>query len=163
MLLLAFVSMAFVNESTVQPPVSDVITKSVVAVEDGQEIYMTRCSSCHGANGEGVTGVFPPIAESEYVSGDKGRLVRMILNGLSGEITVNDVTYSGMMPPWGGFLNDEQLADVLTYIRASFGNDADGITAAEVAKVRAKVGDRKDTWTIDELNKEENLGIPDGD
>ncbi|MEM7349000.1 MAG: cytochrome c, partial [Chloroflexota bacterium] len=81
--------------------------------------------------------------------------------GLSGEITVNDVTYSGMMPPWGGFLNDEQVADVLTYIRANFGNDADAISADEVAKVRAKVADRTDTWTIDELNKEENLGIPD--
>ena len=114
-------------------------------------------------NGEGVPGVFPPLTESEYVTGDKGRLIRMILNGLSGEIVVNGVTYSGMMPPWGGFLNDEQVADVLTYIRGAFGNDADAISADEVARVRAAVGDRKDTWTIDELNQEENLGIPDGD
>ncbi len=87
----------------------------------------------------------------------------MILNGLSGEITVKDVTYSGMVPPWGGFLDDEQVAQVLTYCRGNLGNEADAVTTDEVAKVRAAVKDRKDTWTIDELNKAENLGIPGGD
>ena len=84
----------------------------------------------------------------------------MILNGLSGEITVNSVTYNGMMPPWGGFLDDQQMADVLTYIRSNFGNEADAVTPQEVAKVRARVGDRKETWTMEELNKAENKGIP---
>ena len=131
-----------------------------VVLADGQEIYMTRCLSCHMANGEGVQGVFPPIANSPYVSGDKGVLIRMILHGLRGEIVVHDVTYNGMMPPWGGFLDDQQIAEVTTYIRSNFGNDAEAITADEVASVRAFVGERKDTWTWEELSESENQGIP---
>ncbi len=162
---LAFMTMAFVHDTAQHEPVvaTPPVEHASDLLMDGEELYMTRCLSCHMTNGEGVPGVFPPLTESEYVTGDKGRLIRMILNGLSGEIVVNGVTYSGMMPPWGGFLNDEQVADVLTYIRGAFGNDADAISADEVARVRAAVGDRKDTWTIDELNQEENLGIPDGD
>ncbi len=167
LLMISMVSLAFVGQPaqptyTGNTPVA-AASLSDVSVDDGEDIYMTRCMSCHMAAGEGVPGVFPPLAESEYVSGDKGRLIRMIMHGLSGEIVVNDVTYSGMMPPWGGFLNDKQIADVLTFIRSNFDNDADAVTEGEVARVRAKVGDRSDTWTIEELNKEENLGIPEGD
>ncbi|MFK7846465.1 MAG: cytochrome c [Rhodothermales bacterium] len=164
LLLLSFVSTAFVFE-TKQPvhPESGAAVAEADLVLDGEEIYMTRCLSCHMAEGQGVPGVFPPLASSEYVAGDKGRVIRMILNGLSGEITVNGVTYNGMMPPWGGFLNDQQVAEVLTYVRSSFGNEADAVTEQEVARVRAKVADRKETWTVEELNKEENLGIPEGD
>ena len=167
LLLLSFVSVAFVNEPVTPESTGKIIKENVheVAgvVADGEEIYMTRCLSCHMANGEGVPGVFPPLTGSEYVTGDKGQVIRMILNGLTGEITVKDVTYSGMMPPWGGFLDDQQIADVLTYVRSSFGNEAEGVSAEEVAAVRAKVGDRKEAWTIEELNQEENQGIPGGD
>ena len=148
-----------VQSTTAVTTVED--TPSVL--DDGQEIYMTRCLSCHMANGEGVQGVFPPVANSPYVSGDKGVLIRMIMHGLRGEIVVNDVTYNGMMPPWGGFLNDQQIADVTTYIRANFGNEADAITADEVARVRAHAGERTDTWTWEELSQSENQGIPDGE
>lgn len=161
LLMLSFVSVAFVNESN-QPVDPQTSPASISSIADGQEIYMTRCVSCHMANGEGVPGVFPPLAASEYVTGDKGQLIRMILNGLMGEITVNDVTYSGMMPPWGGFLTDEQVAEVLTYVRGNLGNEADAVTTAEVAAVRAKVADRKEAWTMEELNKKENMGIPGG-
>ncbi len=130
---------------------------------DGQEIYLTRCTSCHQMTGDGVPGVFPPLKESEFVAGDKGRLIRVILNGLSGEVVVNGVTYSGMMPPWGSFLDDTQVADVLTYIRSNFGNAADAVTPAEVAAVRDMVKDRKETWTIKELEAEGNHGVPGGD
>ncbi|MEZ4698744.1 MAG: cytochrome c [Rhodothermales bacterium] len=130
---------------------------------DGQEIYLTRCTSCHQMSGEGVPGVFPPLKESPFVTGDKGRLIRVLLNGLSGEVEVNGVTYSGMMPPWGSFLDDQQVADVLTYIRSNFGNSAEAVTAAEVAAVRAVVKDRKDTWTVEQLEAEGNHGIPGGD
>lgn len=164
---LAFVSLAF---TFVQVDTSDAVLNSAVNgtadvsgiafVEDGEEIYMTRCQSCHVASGEGIPGVFPPLNESEYVTGDKGRLIRMILNGLSGEIEVKGVTYSGMMPPWGAALDDDQIAKVLTFIRGNFGNEADAVTADEVAKVRAKVADKKDTWTMKDFENEENLGIP---
>ncbi len=164
--MISFVSVAFVNgpelpAGPTHPAVS--FASDNVVLEDGEEIYMTRCLSCHMTNGEGVPGVFPPLAGSEYVVGDKGVVIRMVLNGLTGEITVKDVTYSGMMPPWGGFLTDEQVAEVLTYVRSSFGNEADGVTTEEVAAVRAAVGERKDAWTMEELNDEANQGIPGGE
>ena len=129
-------------------------------VVDGEEVYMTRCLSCHQMTGEGVPGVFPPLNGTDYVTGDKGRLIRLILNGMSGELTINGTTYGGMMPPWGAFLDDQQVADVLTYIRTSFGNEAPAVTPEEVAKVRAIVAERKETWTAAELELEENQGIP---
>ena len=127
---------------------------------DGQEVYMTRCMSCHGATGEGVPGVFPPLTDSKYVSADKGVFIRMILNGLRGEVVVKGVTYNGMMPPWGGFLTDQQVADVTTFVRSNFGNEADAITPEEVALVRKAVEGRTDAWTVEELALPENQGIP---
>ncbi len=128
--------------------------------EDGAEIYMTRCMSCHQMNGRGVPGVFPPLNGTEWVNGDKGRLIRTILHGLTGEITVGDETYSGAMPPWKSFLDDEQMAALLTYIRSSWGNDASEVTSDEVASVRAATEERRDPWTEAELEDEENRGIP---
>lgn len=129
-------------------------------VDDGAEIYMTRCMSCHQMNGRGVSGVFPPLAGTEWVTGDKGVLIRVVLNGLTGEIDVEGEKYSGAMPPWQSFLDDEQMAAVLTYIRSSWGNEASEVTAAEVGKVRAATEERRDPWTQTELQKEENRVIP---
>lgn len=131
-----------------------------VADEDGAEIYMTRCMSCHQMNGRGIAGVFPPLTGTEWVMGDKGRLIRIVLHGLTGEIDVEGETYSGAMPPWKSFLNDEQMAALLTYIRSSWGNEAPEVTVAEVAKVRAATEERREPWTQDELAKAENQGIP---
>lgn len=128
--------------------------------EDGAEIYMTRCMSCHQMNGRGVPGVFPPLNGTEWVNGDKGLLIRIILHGLTGEITVGDETYSGAMPPWKSFLDDEQMAALLTYVRSSWGNDASEVTSDEVASVRAATEERRDPWTEAELQEDENRGIP---
>ena len=128
--------------------------------EDGQKVYETRCMSCHQINGQGITGVFPPLIESDWVTGDKGRLVRIILQGISGEMEVNGAIYSGSMPPWNTFLNDEQIAAVSSYIRSSWGNDAEAITPDEVARVRAATIERKTTWTAAELKQWGNFGIP---
>ncbi len=119
--------------------------------QDGAEIYQTRCLSCHQANGGGVPGVFPPLTGTEWVTGDEDVLIRIILNGMTGEIEVNGMTYSGAMPPWGGFLTDEEVAALLTYIRAEWGNDASEVMAETVAEVRETVADRKEPWTIEEL------------
>jgi mono/diheme cytochrome c family protein len=128
--------------------------------EDGAEIYMTRCMSCHQMNGRGVPGVFPSLDGVEWVTGDKGRLIRIVMNGLTGEITVGDETYSGAMPPWNSFLDDEQMAGLLTYLRSTWSNDASEVTSAEVASVRAATEDRRDPWTEAELLEEANTGIP---
>ncbi|MFC6102748.1 c-type cytochrome [Olivibacter domesticus] len=101
-------------------------------------VYATYCRACHQSNGMGDGSRFPPLAESEWVNGDKTKLAELVLNGLSGPITVKGVSYNEVMPAHGSFLNDEQIAQVLTYIRQNFGNQSDAVTAAEVAKTRAK-------------------------
>ena len=128
--------------------------------DDGEQIYMNRCMSCHQVDGKGLAGVFPPLDETEWVNGDKGRLIRIVLQGLTGETTVKDVVYSGAMPPWQSFLNDEEIAAVLTYIRSAWNNDASAVTAQEVAAVRKITEGRTDAWTEEELEKEENMGVP---
>ncbi len=130
------------------------------ATDDGEEIYMTRCMSCHQAAGQGINGVFPPLDGSEWVTGDKGRLIRIVLQGLTGEVVVKDATYSGSMPPWNAFLNDEQIAAVLTYIRSAWNNEADAVTPAEVTAVREATKDRTNAWDAGALAQEENTGIP---
>lgn len=127
---------------------------------DGEEIYNTRCMSCHQQDGQGVPGSFPPLTETEWVNGDKGRLIRLLLDGMTGEIEVNGTTYTGAMPPWGGALDDEEIAQVSTYIRTNFGNDSSPVTVEEVEKVREATADRSKPWTADELRDEANHGIP---
>jgi mono/diheme cytochrome c family protein len=129
-------------------------------VDDGEQIYNTRCVSCHQMNGQGVPGTFPPLTDTDWVNGDKGRLIRLLLSGLSGSIEVKGQTYSGVMPPWGGALDDEEMAAITTYIRSNFGNDASPVTAEDVAKVREATSSRKKPWTAKELRKDANQGIP---
>lgn len=138
----------------------NVLMDVAALMDDGAELYMTRCMSCHQMNGRGVPGVFPPLVDTEWVTGDKGRLIRVVLHGLTGEITVGDETYSGAMPPWKSFLDDDETAALLTYIRTSWGNDATEITPDEVAAVRSATEERRDPWTQQELDDEANLGIP---
>jgi glucose/arabinose dehydrogenase/cytochrome c5 len=105
--------------------------------DPGAAVYNARCASCHQASGQGVSGVFPPLAGTDWVTGDKSRLIGIILNGLSGEIDVDGVTYNGAMPPWSATLTDREIAAVLTHVRTSFGNDAEPVSAAEVAAIRS--------------------------
>lgn len=133
---------------------------TALQVQDGEQIYNARCMSCHQANGQGVGKSFPPLVDTEWVTGDKGRLIRVLLDGLSGAIEVNGTNYSGTMPPWRSALDDEEIAEVATYIRTSWGNDASEITADEVERVREATEGRKNPWTADELDEEENQGIP---
>ena len=118
---------------------------------DGARVYATVCSSCHMANGQGVAGVFPPVAESEWVTGSPEQLVKIILHGVMGEMMVAGEVYSGMMPPWGGGLNDAEIAAVSTYIRSNFGNEAGPVTAEMVANLRKAHAARKTPWTAEEL------------
>lgn len=127
---------------------------------DGEEIYQARCMSCHQKKGQGVPRTFPPLQETRWVNGDKGRLVRIILNGLSGPIEVKGSTYQGTMPPWGSALSDEEVAALASYVRSNFGNDAASVAAQEVAQVRAVAKNREQPWTVEELKKETNQGIP---
>lgn len=101
----------------------------------GAAIYSQNCGTCHQSDGSGVSGLYPPVSDSDWIDGDKTRLINVILNGLSGPIEVNGESYNNAMPQFS-YLNDEQIADLLTYLRQNFGNDADEITPREVAGVR---------------------------
>jgi len=107
----------------------------VVANEAGKKIYNQYCLVCHQADGHGVPNAFPPIVQTEYVSGDTERLIGIILNGLTGEIEVNGEVYNGVMLAHN-FLSDTEVADVITFVRSNFGNEAPAVTAEEVAAVR---------------------------
>lgn len=105
----------------------------------GQEIY-NGCSQCHQGSGMGLAGQFPPLAGSEYVTGDVRRLAAILINGINGELVVNGSTYNAQMPTWKDTYNDEELAAVMTYIRNSFGNKAEAVTKQQVEAVRKEVG-----------------------
>ncbi len=110
---------------------------SIVAVHPGKAIYDTYCLTCHQADGKGVPGMNPPIAKTDWVLGDKTRLITVLLKGLKTPININGQTYDNPMPSHA-FLTDVEIANVLTYIRSNFGNKAEAITAAEVKTVRDK-------------------------
>lgn len=105
-------------------------------VHPGKKIYSQYCIVCHMADGKGIENMNPPLIQTEWVLGDKERLVKVVLNGLSEKIEVNGVTYQGVMPNHS-YLSDKDIADVLSYVRSSFGNDAPAITTDEVATIRA--------------------------
>ncbi|GAB3921331.1 hypothetical protein GCM10028827_04380 [Mucilaginibacter myungsuensis] len=92
--------------------------------------------TCHQVDGTGAQNMIPPLIKTEYVLGDKTTLIKILLNGLSGEIKVNGDVYAGEMPSQA-FLKDSEIAAVLSYVRNSFGNKAGLVTNAEVRKSRA--------------------------
>jgi len=100
----------------------------------GAAVY-AQCAGCHGAAGAGVPGAFPPLAGNPVVSGDPKVVSHILLYGLNGKINVAGKDYNGMMPAWKGTLTNKQIADVLTYIRSSWGNTGAPITEADLAKV----------------------------
>jgi mono/diheme cytochrome c family protein len=103
--------------------------------ELGKDIYQKHCLSCHQVNGSGVPNMYPPLQKSDWVNGAKNRIISVVLNGIKGEILVNDDTYRSVMPKQD-YLTDEQIAKVLTYIRQNFENKASEVKPAEVTKLR---------------------------
>jgi len=106
------------------------------SVERGKIIYTKYCLSCHQVDGSGVPRMNPPLIKTSWVLGDKKRLINVVLKGMNEKIEIDDEEYENIMAPHA-FLKDEEIADVLTYIRKSFGNKASTVTAAEVKAVRA--------------------------
>jgi mono/diheme cytochrome c family protein len=107
------------------------------SMDRGKQVYLEQCLACHQADAGGVQGMNPPLVKTKWVLGDKATLVKLVLNGMTGDLEVNGDTYHNVMAPHSD-LTDQQIADVLTYVRNSFGNKAKPITAAEVKAIRAK-------------------------
>jgi mono/diheme cytochrome c family protein len=116
----------------------------------GAAVYARTCIACHQPTGLGLPPVFPPLANAPIVAGNPELPVKFILQGLMGPITVNGMTYNSMMPPVAG-VSDADIADVLTYVRQSFGNKANAVTADQVKAIRAATAGRTTMWTTAEL------------
>jgi mono/diheme cytochrome c family protein len=109
----------------------------------GETIYKKYCISCHQADGGGVPNMSPPLIKTSYVLGEKETLIKIVLNGLK-NVDINEETYNNPMPALGSALKDKEIADVLTYVRNSFGNKAPAVTIDDVKKARADVKNKSE-------------------
>jgi nitrite reductase (NO-forming)/hydroxylamine reductase len=122
----------------------------------GEGIYLANCSACHQPTGVGLPGAFPPLASSDFLKGDRKKVMGAAMFGLSGPITVNGVDYNGVMPSLG-HLTDEDLAAALTYVFGSWGNDGAAVSVAEVAALRTELGKE------DRAEGERHVGTTEGE
>jgi mono/diheme cytochrome c family protein len=111
----------------------------------GDQIYASLCVACHQASGQGLPGVFPPLAESEWVKAAPEVPIKILLLGLGGSVTVKGQAYNGQMPPFKQ-LSDAEIAAVLTHVRKSWNNGGAVVTADAVKEVRAVLKDRAEPW-----------------
>ena len=117
--------------------------------------------TCHQPDGKGLEASgFPPLSGTEWVNGSEERLIKLVLKGLSGPIEVEGKKYPGQVPmtPFGGMLNDEEVAAVLTYVRNSFGSKATAVTAETVKKVRASISGKTGFYSPEELLQQHPAG-----
>lgn len=145
-LLLISTPLLFAQEATTPAPES---------LSRGQTVYMQVCFACHQPTGQGLPNMFPPLAGSDWVAAKSpGRIIRMILHGFTGPFMLNGAPFKSpapLMPAQGAALNDQQIADVLTYVRNSFGNTASAVTPEEVKAIREAEKARSAMWTEAEL------------
>ncbi len=104
------------------------------SIARGKEIYIANCTSCHMEEGQGVEAVYPPLAKADYLMADKKRSIQQILYGANEEMKVNGKTYN--TPMTAIELKDEEVSDVLNYVRNSFGNKGEAIKPEDVKAAR---------------------------
>jgi len=109
-----------------------------VSIENGKKVYQKNCLSCHQANAGGVPKINPPLIHASFVSGDKKKLIQWVLSGSTEKVPIDGKYYSNNMPAQAG-LKDQEIADVLTYLRNNFKNKGSAITAADVKKMRGEI------------------------
>jgi len=131
-------------------------------VKDGKKVY-NNCIACHQANGGGLPGQFPPLTGSSWVDGGTKRLAGILLHGVTGPMTVAGQVYNQPMPAWNA-LSDEQIAQVITYIRREFGSlpeDEDGVVTTEMIRAARDEFGMRSPWTEAELLEiPGDMGLP---
>jgi nitrite reductase (NO-forming) len=105
-------------------------------IKAGEVLYKGTCSVCHQDTGQGLPNVFPPLAKSDYLLKDPKRAIGVVVNGLSGPVTVSGAQFNSVMPPMSQ-LNDDEVANILTYVLNSWGNDGGVVSTEQVKQVRA--------------------------
>ena len=160
-------ALAHLNDKSVVEREEEIVQTNLKGAERdlyvaGKEIYARDgyCMTCHQQNGEGLSASgFPPIAGTKWVTGSEERLIKLALKGLYGPLTLLGKDYAGQVPmtPFGGMLNDTEMASVLTYVRNSFGNQAPAISPEKVKEVRAAVADKTGFYSPKELLQQHPL------
>jgi mono/diheme cytochrome c family protein len=134
-------------------PAKEMVRKSVpvpAVHKSGLAVYSRTCIACHGPDGKGVPSTFPPLDGSSWAVGDPSIPVRILLSGLQGPIEVSGQKFNNVMPPHTD-LKDPEIADVLTYVRQSWSNDATPVSQDVVKQTRQKFATRATPWTAAEL------------
>ncbi len=134
------------------PPAAEQVAVASAGAGAGEVLY-ARCVTCHQMNGEGMAGAFPPLAGSEWVNGPASHPIAVVLHGMQGPITVKGVSYNAAMIAYGTGvpMSDQEVADVVSYVRTTWGNASGPVTAEDVATVRAATATRTRPWTAAEL------------
>jgi mono/diheme cytochrome c family protein len=120
--------------SAAKAPVAQ--TPIQASIARGKQVYLQVCLACHQVDAGGVQGMTPTLVKTTYVLGPKTPLIKIVLNGMTGAVTINGDDFHNVMAPHSD-LTDQQIADVLTYVRNNFGNKASAVTVAQVKAVRA--------------------------
>ncbi|HYW35510.1 MAG TPA: cytochrome c [Balneolaceae bacterium] len=124
------------------------------ALPEGQQLFTQYCSSCHGSNAQGMGSAFPPLINSKLVTAEKSVPIRIVSQGLQGQVSVRGNTYQGFMPSFGSQLSAAQAAAILNYLRKSSKGSYPDITKQDVIEVQKKYSNRTTPWTIDELTSQ---------
>jgi mono/diheme cytochrome c family protein len=121
----------------------------------GRHVYERTCIACHQPTGLGLPGQFPPLVGSEWaLAPEPDRAIRIVLDGLTGPVTVKGQPWNATMVPWRGVLNDKEIADVVSYVRNDWGNKGSIVKPDRVKKIRADTAARGGApWTAPELEK----------
>lgn len=117
----------------------------------GASVFNAKCAVCHQMNGQGIPGVYPSLVGSQLAIGDPELPIRIVLHGFQGPIERDGKSYNGVMQPWKNDLTDQEIADVLNYIRTNWGNAAAEITAENVAEVRDATKNKAGAYTEEQL------------
>jgi len=105
-------------------------------MDRGKKVYDRVCLVCHQSDGSGVPMMYPPVIDSEYISGNTDSLIVLILEGMSGPVVIKGEEYNSIMPPQKDVLDDQELADLINYLRNSFGNSGEMVSPEQVAGMR---------------------------
>jgi mono/diheme cytochrome c family protein len=129
----------------------------------GKKIFAANCQTCHQANGQGVPGQYPPLAGSEFTNGGSRRMGMIVLKGLQGPVKVKGQQYgSAVMQPWDKTLTDQKIADVMTYERSDWGNQANPVTADQIAALRKELANHPESYTEHDILAAPDEDIPGG-
>ncbi len=125
----------------------------------GKKIFAANCQTCHQGTGLGVPGQYPPLAGSEFTTGGSRRPAMIVLKGLQGPVTVKGQKFgAAVMQPWDKTLTDQKIADVLTYERSEWGNNASPVTAEQIAALRKELANHPESFGEHDI-----LAVPDED